>query len=217
MGGANCHRRRKIRERFMGLVRAKSDVEAERASVPAIGEARLDDPSAAVRRVAVDGLAVAGGEGQLMARLLVEDDRQVRVAILLTLVRIGSVEVAMALAQLLGHDRPDLRNAALECLTALPGPTAGLLDQLALSEDADVRIFAVMLAGELGWELAGRGLTERAAAESDANVAAAIAEVLAEIGEPECIEALEDLQNRFSDQPFVMFAASLAKKRLQSN
>lgn len=200
----------------MGLVRAKHSVEAEQGT-SAREPARLDDPSAAVRREAVAQLGIAGNETQLIDRLMIEEDRQVREAILLTLVRIGTPEVAEALAQLLAHDRPDLRNAALESLAALPLPTAGLLGQLALSADPDVRIFAVLLAGELGWALAGQGLMDRAEDETDANVAAAIAEVLAEIGQPECLEALEHMRRRFVDEPFVSFAAGLAIKRLRAN
>ena len=216
MGSANRRRRGQIKERDMGLVRAKSGVEATVAAPPP-GEARLDDPNAGVRREAVAHLALAGGEVELIRRLPIEDDRQVREAILLTLVRIGTLESATALAQLLGHDRPDLRNSALECLAAMPGPTAGLLDQLALSEDDDVRIFAVMLAGELGWALAGPALIGRAAEEANPNVAAAIAEVLAEIGDPACVGALELLRTRFDDEPFVSFAVELAIRRLLSN
>ena len=200
----------------MGLVRAKSGVEAA-VVVPPLGQARLDDPNTHVRREAVAQLGVAGDEAQLIKRLPIEEDRQVREAILLTLVRIGTLEVATALAQLLEHDRPDLRNSALECLAAMPGPTAGLLDKLALSDDDDVRIFAVMLAGELGWALAGPALIERAADETNPNVAAAIAETLAEIGDRGCVGALEQLRTRFEDEPFVSFAAELAIRRLQSN
>ena len=200
----------------MGLVKASTAPAAE--AEPVRQEApRLDHADPRVRRRAVEALADgAGHERLLVAHLQVEEDRYVREGIYLVLARLATAAAAEALSELLSSAEADLRNGALECLAAMPEQSAKLLDRLGGSDDPDVRIFAVMLSGELHADVVGDWLIRFVADEQDANVCSAAAEVMTEAGDPDAIPALEAIRDRFAGQPFIQFVANAAIGRLQA-
>lgn len=191
----------------MGLVRASAPSEAPRP-LPT-----LDDPDPGQRRLALRALG-AGSEGLLLDHLARETDASLREACLLALIDLATPEAAEGLARLLSSEEAALRNGALESLAALPAQSAALLDRMAGSDDPDVRIFAAILAGELGLDWIEDWLIDLLSRDDDANVCAAICEVLAEAGSEDALPALQEIPARFPDEPFLHFVAATVTSRL---
>ena len=194
----------------MGLVKFSRPVEAA-TTIPA----RLDDADPARRRAAARALGLEpGSEALLCAALARESDPAVREAILLSLIARDTQEAAEGLARFLSSEEPELRNGALESLAAMPDHATRLLERMSASDDPDVRIFAVLLAGEFpqGW-IEG-WLIDLMEEDTDAIVCAAIAEVLSDSGTAAAVPALRALPDRFPDEPFLHFVATTVLARI---
>lgn len=202
----------------MGLAKARplpTGPEAEASGAAQSAPASLGDPDPGARRRAVHALAAApGNEAALCRHLRAEPDVSVRETIHLALARLGTVDAASGLAELLGSEDAGLRNSALESLVAMPEAAAGLLRRLREAPDPDVRIFGAILAAELPFPWVGGWLAAMLAEEPDANVCAALTEALAEVGGREAAPALAALGARFPGEPFLRFAAEAALRRL---
>ena len=195
----------------MGLVKSASVKPGGTYSV----RADLTSSDANERRAAVEHLASRpGSEEELCRQLAQESDRSVRERILLALVGLGTVEAAEGLAELLTDEDPALRNGALESLSAMPDQAELLLDQLNGSADPDVRIFGLLLAADLPRARAQQWIARYLDDEEDANVCAAAAECLAQIGDEDAVAPLERLRKRFEHEPFVEFVCSAALAQL---
>ena len=93
---------------------------------------------------------------------------------------------------------------------------APCVDRLLLDPDADVRIFAVNLLGELRHADVPRWLLQVLRHEAHVNVVAAALEVLAEVGSAADVPALRSVRERFEHDPFIQFAADIAISRIES-
>ncbi|MFE1600475.1 HEAT repeat domain-containing protein [Methylobacterium sp. ID0610] len=176
----------------------------------ALAEGRASARRDAARRLAADPQAVA----PLAERLAVEGDTSVREAILGALARIGSPEAVAHLVGLLDSEDVWLRNAAIEVLQDLDG---AVLDALAASLShpaSDRRIFAVNVLAALRHPAAGDLALRALAEDPHVNVCAAALDVLAEIGTPAMVPAIEGAKARFPDEPFLHFAARAAIRRI---
>ena len=189
------------------------------ASVPEAApedpRAALDGPTAAGRRDAARRLAADPEAADLLAaRLDRETDTSVREAILLALGHIGTAAAVEHLFALLGSEDVWLRNAAIETLAEMDAAVIGALDRALADPDSDRRIFAVNVLVSLRHPAAA-AYARRALAEDDhVNVVAAAIDVLVEIGTPEMVPEIEAAAARFSDAPFLTFAAKAARRRL---
>lgn len=189
----------------MGLVKAKAAPAAVETATPA----ELDDADAALRRRAATARGdVPGSEPALIGRLVVETEPSVREALLLALVQQGTPAAAEGLARLLEADDPALRNGALESLAALPERAAELLHALGRSADPDVRIFAVLLAGDVPGPGMGDWVARAIDGETDPNVCAAGLEVLLRLGDAGGEAVVDRVAARFRDEPFIQFLCS---------
>lgn len=199
----------------MGLLKANrtSHVQAveQSADTP-----RIDDPDPQVRRRAIRLLAHQGGAVTTLVGLIRdEQDSRVREAAFLELAAMNCDDAAQGVAELLSDADPARRNGALEALAAMPGPAVALLEPLGLSDDPDVRIFAVLLASELPAEETADWLIALAARDQDANVCSNVAEALGGTGRAEAVPVLEGIAARFPDEPFLAFAVETALQRLR--
>ena len=152
----------------------------------------------------------------LAAALASEGDARVRGALLTSLSRCGAAESLDAILPLLRSDDASARTGALDALRAIPEIVAARLPLLLQDEDADVRLLACELARGIPEAQAAALLVDRLALDPQPNVCAAAVEVLAEVGTPEVLPALETCAARFPDEPFLAFATRAAADRIRS-
>jgi HEAT repeat protein len=150
----------------------------------------------------------------LVSRLLSEPERSVRDAIFTSLAAHANAQAAEALLPLLRSETAELRNGAIEALSAMPDAVAPHIDQLLGDADPDVRIFTVNLLGELCHPKVRSWLLQTLRRDAQVNVVAAALEVMAEVGEPQDAAALQEVRARFVDDAFIGFAVDLALQRV---
>jgi len=148
--------------------------------------------------------------------VVAERDPTVRDAIFVSLSGIATEVAAAALLPLLRSDEPALRNGAIEALTGMPLAVAPRIQALLHDTDPDVRIFTVNMLGDLRHEQVVPWLLQVLQQDDAVNVVAAAFEVLAEVGSPHHIAALRAAQSRFTDDPFIGFAADMAVERIEA-
>jgi HEAT repeat protein len=139
---------------------------------------------------------------------------RVREAIMTALIRIGNAACVQAILPCLRSQDAALRASAIEALQSLPEAIAPFMATLLSDSDSDVRLLATELARNMNAAEATRllcGLIER---EQHSNVCAAAIDVLAELGTPQALPALEKCAARFAATPFLPFAISVAIARI---
>lgn len=193
----------------MPLIRKPS---AGESVEPPSGE--LSSPLADARWAAARRMQAPRDVAGLAAALEEETDARVREAIFTSLVRIGGPESAQALALQVRSDDASLRTGALDALRASPAAAAAVLPELLFDPDGDVRLLACELVRVTPGEASMKLLCEMLSRETEANVAGAGVEVLAEVGGPEVLPTLERCADRFADEAFLMFAIRIARDRI---
>jgi HEAT repeat protein len=183
-----------------------------RSVLDALAKGNDDERWAAAR--AASGLP--GSVGPLSAALQNEPNARVREAIFTSLARIGTPESVEALLGFLRSDDAHVRTGALDALSAMKEAVWPSLPALLADSDNDVRILACELARSMPHAQAVSlfcGLLDSA---PEANVCASAIEVLAEIGTPEAIPALERCGKRFEATPFIGFSIRIALDRIRA-
>jgi HEAT repeat protein len=198
----------------MPLIRKSSDP----AAPPPTGSATaLRDGSTDERWAAARSLTSPADVGALGAALDTEQDPRVREAILTSLARIGDAASAQAVIPHIRSDDASVRTAALDSLHAMPEAVADSLPGLLSDADPDVRLLACELVRALPSASATRLLCDLIQADAEPNVCAAAIDVLAEVGGPEALPALDLCAARFADQPFLAVAIRVAGDRISAH
>ncbi|MGA2057799.1 MAG: HEAT repeat domain-containing protein [Bradyrhizobium sp.] len=197
----------------MPLVRGDKGSSTRGATPPT--SAVLDSPDAESRWAAARALAgQPEAVPELAAALRRETVPRVREAILTSLMRTGDSASVKAIVPCLRSEDAGHRAAAIEALQALPSAITPIMAQLFSDQESDVRLLATELARNLKASDATRLLCDLIAHEPHPNVCAAAIEVLAEVGTPQAIPALEKCSARFAATPFLPFAISVAIARI---
>ena len=194
----------------MPLVRRPSPPTEATAAPTSLTEGTSDQRWAAVRAAAER----PEGVPLLAAALPREIDPRVREAIFTGLARAATAESAGAVIPYLRSDDASLRTAAGDALRAMPGATRPYVAGLLGDPDADVRLLSCELARALPEDEANRLLGDLLIRETEKNVAAAAVEVLAEIGRPEVLPALDACAERFAGDGFLLFSIKVAAERI---
>ncbi len=176
---------------------------------------QLQDPRAETRRWAARDLQdCPNSSPAIVQRLLIEEDQSVREIMLTTLVRIGDAAAVAGLVQCLRSEEAALRSEAIEALKQLPQAIAPIMRQLLNDASSDVRIFAVNVLETLRHPEVETWLTEVIVRDPHVNVCATAVDLLGEVGSPAALEPLQQLKTRFTQDPYIQFAANLAIKRI---
>jgi HEAT repeat protein len=175
----------------------------------------LDSPDIESRWAAARALAGrVDAVPELAAALKRETVPRVREAIMTSLVRTGGADSVKTIVPYLRSQDAGLRAAAIEALQALPSAIAPFMLELFSDPDSDVRLLATELARNMKASDATGLLCDLIEHEQHPNVCAAAVDVLAEVGIPEAIPALERCAVRFAATPFLPFAISMAIARI---
>lgn len=174
----------------------------------------LQDANPQVRRWAARDLATLHRASEaLAARLPRETDVSVREALLQGLGHCADATAIAGLVQCLRSEDAALRNEAIDVMKTLPA-VGEVMVPLLHDLDPDLRIFAVNILESLRHESVERWLIDVITQDTHVNVCATAVDLLGEVGTQAAVEPLKALQARFSDEPFIAFAASLALKRI---
>jgi len=179
---------------------------------------QLSDDNAMARRWAArDLVACPKASGPLVDRLKLETDVSVREVILTTLTRIGDDLAVAGLVECLRSEDAALRNEAIDAMKQLPDEVAPLMRGLLDDADPDVRIFAVNILESLRHPEVETWLIDVIEHDAHVNVCATAVDLLGEVGTAASREALLRLKGRFSEEPFVQFAADVALRRIDAD
>jgi HEAT repeat protein len=178
--------------------------------------AELSDSNPAARRWAARDLAAfPDAAAALVARLAKETDAAVREAILTSLTLIGNRTAVEGLVECLRSEDAALRNEAIEAMKNLPEAVAPIMAGLLADPDPDVRIFAVNILESLRHPDVEQWLIKVIREDEHVNVCATAVDLLGEVGTEAAVPALEDLKARFPNEPYIVFSADLALKRIR--
>lgn len=178
----------------------------------------LRDPDPLARRWAARDL---GGRHDaspaLVERLGIETESSVLDVIVTSLTLNGDECAVAGLTDCLRSDNAMLRNAAIEAMKQLPDEVAPWMSRLLEDPDPDVRIFAVNVLESLRHPQVEAWLIRVIAEDSHINVCATAVDLLGEVGTEQAVPALHALKERFSEDPYIQFAANLALKRVSAD
>ncbi|MBB2942354.1 HEAT repeat protein [Actinoplanes lutulentus] len=199
----------------MGLVRKKitgqpEQITWERLSADAL-RALLGDPDPDVRREAALGLeGVEEAVPDLLTRVILETEPNIRDSVLTTVSAYDTEAVAGALAVHLASDDAALRTAAAEALARMPRSMPALLPSLVAAPDHDVRVMTVMVLADLIHPDTGYWLTRVIRDDPHPNVVTAAIDALLPLATAEHAPLLEAAARRFPDDPFLRFTVQAA-------
>jgi HEAT repeat protein len=180
--------------------------------------AELDDSNPAARRWAARDLAAfPDAAGALVARLSKETDVAVREAILTSLTLIGNRTAVDGLVECLRSEDAALRNEAIDAMKKLPEAVSPIMAGLLADPDSDVRIFAVNVLESLRHPDVEKWLIKVISEDEHVNVCATAVDLLGEVGTAAAMPALESLKARFSNEPYIVFAADIALRRINED
>ncbi|MEV6298800.1 HEAT repeat domain-containing protein [Actinoplanes sp. NPDC051861] len=204
----------------MGLVRKQAPQQPEEVLPPESPSTetllgQIGDADANVRREAALGLSgAAEAVPELLARVAVETETNVRDAVLTTLAAHDTEPVAGALAVHLASDDAALRTAVAEALASMPASMPSLIPDLLAAPDHDVRVMTAMVLADLAHPEAQVWLTRMIAEDPHPNVVTAAIDALLPAAGAEHAPVLEAAVARFPDDPFLRFTVQAALPRL---
>lgn len=172
-----------------------------------------DDPSKR-RWAARDIVSCAHASTMLLDQLDTETDMSVKQVILSSLTQIGDSEAVNGLVRCLRTEDVSLRNEAIEAMKHLPKEVASIMANLLNDPDPDVRIFAVNILESLCHPDVEQWLIDVIRDDEHVNVCATAVDLLGEVGSEKSEPALQALKERFTEEPYIQFAADIAIKRI---
>jgi HEAT repeat protein len=178
--------------------------------------AKLEDPNPTSRRWAArDLIDCTHAATALVSRLRREEEVAVREVILTTLIRLDDASALGELVECLRSEDAALRNEVIEAMKLLPVEVALIMQSLLADLDPDVRIFAVNILESLRHPEVESWLIQVIARDQEVNVCAAAVDLLSEVASAKALEPLVQLKLRFSEEPYIQFAAELALQRIR--
>jgi HEAT repeat protein len=85
-----------------------------------------------------------------------------------------------------------------------------------IGDDYDLRIFAINVLGDVNFSESREMLIELLENEKNINVAMTAVDYMAEIGQPEDVELLQEVKERFKDESYAQFAIDAAIKLIEA-
>lgn len=158
-----------------------------------------------------------GGASYLVDRLIATDvSKELLSHIGATL---GNLEPKKApieqIMELLKINNAFIRNLAISILQDYGDAIRYYIVKFLIGDDADLRIFAINVLGDVNFAESREMLAELLQTEQNINVAMTAVDYMGEIGELEDIELLKRVAERFKDEPYVQFGVESAIKSIE--
>ena len=193
----------------------RQDERTQNRELSGLLEALVSSDPAARRWAVRDLVQYSDAAGALTAQLKVENDASVRKAILLALTQSGSREAIDGLVGCLRSEDVAMRNEAIEAMKLMPDSVGPLMNSLLHDTDPDVRIFSVNVLESLKHPNVEQWLIDVITHDEHINVCATAVDLLVEVGTVASVIPLQNLKQKFTQEPYISFAADLAIKRIQ--
>lgn len=177
----------------------------------------ISDSAQDRRWAARDLIGCPEASTSLLEQLACEQEASVRQVILSSLTQIGDQPAVSGLVQCLRSEDVALRNEAIEAMKHLPEAVAPIMANLLNDPDPDVRIFSVNILESLCHPAVETWLIDVIRDDEHVNVCATAVDLLGEVGSPAALTELDNLKQRFSDEPYIQFTADLAIRRIQGS
>ena len=158
--------------------------------------------------------SLPNGVEALRVALATETDARVRSAMFTSMARLATPACVDAIVPYLRSDDANLRTGALDALRSMPNAVLPMLPALLNDPDSDVRLLTCEIVRGLGTAEATPLLCDVLDRDADVNVCAAAVDVLAEIGGPHAVVALQGCADRFPGEAFLGFAIKMAVQRI---
>jgi HEAT repeat protein len=120
-----------------------------------------------------------------------------------------------AILEVLKSQNAFLRNSAISLLQGYGKAIKYYIVKYLIGDDRDLRIFAINVLGDVKFPESRDMLVELLQKEQDINVAMTAVDYLAEIGEIVDIPLLDSLKDKFSNEPYVVFAVNNAIRMIK--
>ncbi len=117
--------------------------------------------------------------------------------------------------KMLGSKNAYLRNKAITFLQDSGESAKSFIKKLLVNDDRDIRIFAVNILGDVKYQDSRDMLIGLIKEEDDVNVLMTSIDYIGEIGEVEDVLLLEEIKNKFSNEPYVTFGINLAIDKIK--
>lgn len=166
------------------------------------------------RRAALELAGDVEAVSELLAQLADEDNYAVRQAIVSSLAAIGGQSVVEGVLAYLRSDDASLRNDVIDLLKDQPDAIAPYMPKLLADPDPDVRIFAVNILESLKHPKVLDWLIAVIETDRHINVCATAVDLIGEVGDLRARVPLARLEERFADEPFIMFAVASALDKI---
>lgn len=159
------------------------------------------------------------GGGQFLVDKLIEHGTQKEVASRIATVlsnldpKDAPIESVMELLKL---PNAYVRNLGISILQDYGKEIKYYIVKFLIGDDYDLRIFAINVLGDVNFAESREMLIELLENEENINVAMTAVDYLAEIGEPEDIELLKRVKERFKDETYAQFAIDAAIKSIEA-
>tara|TARA_Y100001001_G_scaffold45949_1_gene41132 strand:- start:23272 stop:23952 length:681 start_codon:yes stop_codon:yes gene_type:complete len=144
-----------------------------------------------------------------------ETDASVREAMITSLASLANDTAAGHLASGLRSESASVRNECIDALRSMPKQCESVIPVLMLDPDSDLRILAVNILETLQHPSVEPWLIEILEHDPEVNVCGAALDVLTEVGTVQSLPAIDAVVERFFDEPFIEFGASLARDRIR--
>ena len=109
-----------------------------------------------------------------------------------------------------------LRNKAITFLQDSGEDAKEFIKKLLKNQDRDIRIFAVNVLGDVKYEDSRDILIEFIQNEDDINALMTSIDYIGEIGEQEDISILEEIKDKFKNEPYVAFGINMAIDKIKA-
>lgn len=188
-----------------------------RSQTPPPGAADLRAPDPTERRRAVRAMALEPDSAPTLAdHLLREADPSVRSAIFYALGEMGTEAAADALTGLIAGPDATLRSAAAAAARGMPDLMSPRLALLLANPEPELRVRAAAALLDLGCPETPALFLDLLTCETDANVAGALVDGLAQCGSAEALPVLRATRQRFAEIGFLRFACDFACSEIES-
>ena len=167
---------------------------------------------------AIEEMVKFEGGGRHLVEMLIDHtlDKQMAANIAAVLAKMDRKKAPIeAIMELLKERNAYIRNLGISLLQDYGDAIKYYIVKFLIGDDRDLRIFAINVLGDVSFAESREMLIELLQKEQDINVAMTAVDYMAEIGEPEDIELLESLKERFDNDAYVTFSVDGAIRSIK--
>ena len=142
-------------------------------------------------------------------------DTATRIAAVLSNLNPGDAPIE-SIMELLKLSNAYIRNLGISILQDYGPAIKYYIVKFLIGDDYDLRIFAINVLGDVNFPESRDMLVELLEGEKNINVSMTAVDYMAEIGQPEDIELLNKVKERFKDESYAQFAIDAAIKSIEA-